>query len=90
MGSPSNPVAFGTATAGWGIPFSNGKQLRYGRAVLVNAHGSDLLPLPVPLRTQYYNGANFIDHTSDSCTTAFTGTRHAHLLARALLSVSPR
>ena len=69
VGSPSNPVGFGAATAGWGIAFSNGKELRYGRAVLVNAHGSELLPLPVPLKTQYYNGANFIDHTSDSCTT---------------------
>ncbi len=72
VGSPSNPVAFGSATAGWGIAFSSGKELRYGRAVLVNAHGSDLLPLPVPLRTQYYDGAHFIDHTSDSCTIGFT------------------
>ena len=69
VGFPSNPVGFGAATAGWGIAFSNGKELRFGRAVLVNAHGSELLPLPVPLKTQYYNGANFIDHTSDSCTT---------------------
>ena len=73
VGSPSNPVGFGAATAGWGIAFSNGKQLRFGRAVLVNAHGSELLPLPVPLKTQYYNGANFIDHTSDSCTTFTAG-----------------
>ena len=74
VGSPSNPVSFGAATAGWGIAFSNGKELRFGRAILMNAHGSELLPLPVPLKTQYYNGSNFVDHTADTCTTFAAGS----------------
>lgn len=43
--------------------------VRYGRARLSNAHGSDLLALPVPLKTQYYNGTGFVTNSSDSCTT---------------------
>lgn len=46
-------------------------KLRYGRVRLNNAHGSELLALPVPLRAQYYNGTGFVTNTVDSCT-AFT------------------
>ena len=46
-----------------------GTKMRYGRARLSNAHGSDLLALPVPLKTQYYNGTGFVTNSSDSCTT---------------------
>ncbi len=43
--------------------------LRYGRARLFNAHGSELLPLAVPLVMQYYNGFGFVANAADSCTT---------------------
>ena len=39
----------------------------------MNAHGSELLTLPVPLMTQYYSGGNFVDNTDDSCTIFGTG-----------------
>ncbi|MHB1231650.1 MAG: DUF6701 domain-containing protein [Burkholderiales bacterium] len=42
--------------------------IRYGRVRLSNAIGSERLPLPVPLKVQYYNGAGFVDNNADSCT----------------------
>jgi len=47
----------------------NGVSLRYGRLALQNAHGSELLELPVSLTAQYWNGSAFVLNTSDSCTT---------------------
>jgi MSHA biogenesis protein MshQ len=43
--------------------------LRYGRLALQNAHGSELMQLPVSLTAQYWNGTAFVLNTSDSCTT---------------------
>lgn len=63
-----NPASFGTATAGNGIAFSGGNGMRYGRLKLSNAHGSELLDLPVPLVAQYWNGTAFVANMVDSCT----------------------
>jgi MSHA biogenesis protein MshQ len=75
---PTNPARFGTATAGNGIAFSDGsaltmndKQMRFGRLVIRNANGSQLVPLPVLVEAQYWSGApmnTFITNTQDSCT----------------------
>jgi len=62
-----NPTKFGQATAGNGIAFSAGKEMRFGRATLANALGSELLALPVPLHTEYYNGSGFVTNTQDGC-----------------------
>lgn len=43
--------------------------MRFGRLKLSNAHGSELLDLPVPMETQYWNGSVFATNTADSCTT---------------------
>ncbi len=72
----SNPAAFGTATAGNGIAFGSGKPMRFGRLALRNANGSQLVPLAVPMETQYWGYTNpptntvlgFITNTADSCT----------------------
>ena len=48
---------------------SAGTPLRYGRLNLQNAFGSELLPLPVSLTAQYWNGSAFVLNTDDSCTT---------------------
>lgn len=45
-------------------------EIRSGRVKLSNAHGSELLDLPVPMVAQYYNGTWFVTNTADSCTTA--------------------
>jgi hypothetical protein len=64
----ANPVAFGAASPGNGIAFSAGKQLRFGRASLTSAHGSELLALGVPLRAEYWTGTGFALNSADSCT----------------------
>lgn len=47
--------------------------LRFGRAVVENAFGSEYTALPVPLRAQFYDGANgFVTNTDDSCTAVAT------------------
>ncbi len=43
-------------------------QLRFGRIALNNAYGSELLNLPVPVQTQYWNGSNFLTNVQDNCT----------------------
>lgn len=53
-----------------GIGFSGGHDSQvFGRLRLANAHGSELLPLPVPLSAQYWNGSGFVTRTADQCTT---------------------
>lgn len=44
-------------------------QLRFGRLKLSNASGSELLDLPIPIVTQYWNGTAFVTSTTDNCTT---------------------
>lgn len=75
-----NPAAFGTATAGNGMLFSdadalttNDKRVRYGRLRLGNVSGSQVLPLRVPVEAQYWNGTAFITNTLDSCTALAAG-----------------
>jgi hypothetical protein len=51
-----NPVTF------------NSPQQRWGRLAVINASGSELLPLDVPLRTEYWDGTSFIRNNDDSCT----------------------
>jgi len=46
----------------------NDSQQRYGRIGLANAHGSELIALPVSLNAQYWNGSAFVLNTNDSCT----------------------
>jgi MSHA biogenesis protein MshQ len=48
-------------------------QIRFGRLRLSNAHGSELLDLPVPMEAQYWNGTLFTTNTLDSCTTIALG-----------------
>ncbi|MBI3067636.1 MAG: hypothetical protein HYY79_01745, partial [Betaproteobacteria bacterium] len=69
----ANPAQFGDITAGNGIAFNSGKQMRFGRLRLGNANGSQLLPLTIPIETQYWNGTAFITNTADGCT-ALAGT----------------
>ncbi len=43
--------------------------LRYGRMKLSNAHGSELLQLPVAMTAQYWNGSSYVASNTDSITT---------------------
>jgi len=43
--------------------------IRSGRLRLQNLYGSELLALPVPLESQYWNGSSYIRNQQDNCTT---------------------
>lgn len=44
-------------------------RVRYGRLRLQNAYGSELLPIRVPVRAEYFNGTGWLLNTADSCAT---------------------
>ena len=50
-----------TALTG-GVPY------RFGRLAITPVHGSELLPLPLRIESQFWNGTTFIRSTGDSCT----------------------
>jgi hypothetical protein len=52
--------------------------VRYGRVALANAFGSEVLPLPVPLRLEYWAGANlgWQRNNNDVCT-SFSASQFA-------------
>ncbi len=65
----ANPARFGQAAAGLGISFDAGKEMRWGRVAFENAHGSELLPLAVPLRAESFLAAGyFAANLQDACT----------------------
>ncbi len=71
--STATPLVFNGT--GSGIDFdgggaSNGKEFRYGRLKLANAHGSELLDLPIPTQTQYWDATTsaFVTNSADNCT----------------------
>ncbi len=72
-----NPVCYDVANDGSCDDFTHlmiqGTELRWGRMVLDNAFGSELLPLNIPLRTEYFNGNSFIYNTADACSTYMAG-----------------
>jgi len=43
-------------------------EVRYGRLALDNVYGSELIELTMPMKTEYFDGANFIINTDDDCT----------------------
>jgi len=49
------------------MAFDASPEQRWGRLVIANAGGSELLPLALPMRTQYFDGAAFVANTQDAC-----------------------
>lgn len=68
-------------------------QIRFGRLRLNNAHGSELLNLPIPISVQYWNGTQFATNTEDSCTSLSSSNiglgNYKNNLASGETSVSP-
>ncbi len=60
----SNPFSFGIGFVG------GNDEIRHGRLALGNAHGSELVDLPVPVTVQYFAGAGtgFVTAAGDTCT----------------------
>ena len=67
-GTSLNPAIFGDASAGNGMSFDNGKQQRWGRVAITSATGSELLPVNVPLTSEYFDGTSFVANNADNCT----------------------
>ena len=44
-------------------------EVRFGRLAMDNVFGSELIGLTMPMRTQYFDGNNFIINIDDGCTT---------------------
>lgn len=68
VAATANPVSFGAATPGNGIAFTAGREMRFGRLRLQNAHGSQLIQMPLAVQAQYWNGTAFVTNTNDNCT----------------------
>jgi hypothetical protein len=43
-------------------------RFRFGRLAVTSAHGSELLPLSVPIEAQFWNGTGFVRNRDDNCT----------------------
>jgi MSHA biogenesis protein MshQ len=69
-GTSINPARFGNTGAGQGITFSTDKEQRWGRLVVNNAFGSELLPLTMGLQSEYYldSSSGFVSNIDDNCT----------------------
>ncbi len=50
------------------MAFDAGNEIRFGQLTVSNAHGSELLNVPVPTETRFWNGAGFTRNTADYCT----------------------
>jgi len=71
VAAATNPAVFG---ASGGMAFNEGNEIRYGRLRFLNAVGSELVNLPVPLIAEHYDGAanGFVPNLDDACTTGVT------------------
>jgi MSHA biogenesis protein MshQ len=46
----------------------SGEPIRFGRLTIANAHGSELVPLPIAIQAEYFNGNNWQLNNADQCT----------------------
>jgi hypothetical protein len=53
---------------------SDASLFRYGRLLMQNTYGSELLPLSVPVEAQYWNGNAYQRNQLDICTTIATSS----------------
>ena len=56
----------------------SGENIYFGRVALDSAHGSELAPLAIGFRTEYFNGAGWLPNTQDQCT-SISLTNHIRL-----------
>ena len=67
----------GTATKPSKFSLDGSTQFRYGRLAIPPAHGSELLPLPLKVEAQYWDGSTFNSYrrsADDSCTKVLPST----------------
>jgi len=59
----------GVTTTTTPFPIASTVPFRYGRLAITPVHGSELLPLTVPIESQYWSSTGYRRSTEDSCTT---------------------
>lgn len=52
-----------------GVTKTSDTKLRFGRLFMQNVYGSELLPLPIFVEAQYWNGSSYVRNQQDNCTT---------------------
>jgi len=67
-GVAGNPAAITGSLTATPISFDASNQFRLGRLRVVNAYGSELLPLRVPLRAESHTGTGWSANVADNCT----------------------
>lgn len=67
-GPAGNPATISGSLTATAVAFDAGNQFRLGRLRLINAYGSELLPLRVPVQTEFYTGSGWNLNGADSCT----------------------
>jgi hypothetical protein len=61
--------------ASGGVGFTGGfKSQRFGRLHFEPRYGSELMPIDVPLRAEYFDGVAFVANTIDTCTSLSTAS----------------
>jgi hypothetical protein len=68
-----DPATAGACVSCLGRAIGATTKLRFGKLRLSNAHGSELLNLPIPMGVEYWNGTYFIPNTLDNCTSIAAG-----------------
>jgi len=48
---------------------ASGETIRFGRLAIASNHGSELVPLPINITAEYFNGLNWVANLADQCTT---------------------
>ena len=52
----------------------SGESIRFGRVSLDSGHGSELMPLDIAIRAEYYTGFGWLENSADQCTTLNSNT----------------
>jgi hypothetical protein len=71
---PLNPFTVGGTSIGAGMTFDVSKRFQFGRLRIDNAHGSELVTLPMSLRAQRFDGSVFVNDDNDNCSRIPTAT----------------
>ena len=65
----TKPLDDDSVTSTTAVALTDAVEFRYGRLAIIPAHGSELLPLSVPIEAQYYKDGAYLRSAGDSCTT---------------------
>jgi MSHA biogenesis protein MshQ len=49
-------------------------EIRSGRLRIINAYGSELVPMPVPMRVEYYSTDGWVTNAADTCTSVLAAS----------------